>query len=190
MNRLTDVVKHLIVINVIIYIGVSLSPFPTLRQYFILYPPGTDLFRPVQLFTHMFMHGSTFHIMFNMLALYFIGPAVEAFWGSKKFLFYYLFCGVGAMLTHIVLGTNAPVVGASGAIYGVLAAFAYLFPNTQMMLLFPPIPIKAKYLVLILVGIDLFSGMSGSNTGIAHFAHIGGAVFGILLILYWRKFPR
>lgn len=188
MNRITDVVKHLIVINVIIFLGVSFSPFSSIRQYFILYPIGSSMFKPVQLFTHMFMHGSTFHIMFNMLALYFIGPAVEMLLGAKKFLFFYLFCGVGAMLTHILLGTNAPVVGASGAIYGVLAAFAYYFPNTQMMLIFPPIPIKAKYLVLILIGIDLFSGMSGANSGIAHFAHIGGAVFGILLILYWKKF--
>ena len=94
------------------------------------------------------------------------------------------------MVTHLVLGTNAPEVGASGAIYGILVAFAYHFPNTQLMLIFPPIPIKAKYFVLILVAIDLFSGASGAHTGIAHFAHIGGALFGILLILYWKNFSK
>jgi len=190
MVRLTGVVKNLIIINAIIYIGVALTPIESLRQYFVLYPLDTPFFKPIQLFTHMFMHGSTWHIFFNMLALYFIGPSVEAFWGAKKFLFYYLFCGIGAMVTHLVLGTNAPVVGASGAIYGILVAFAYHFPNTQLMLIFPPIPIKAKYFVLILVAIDLFSGASGAHTGIAHFAHIGGALFGILLILYWKNFSK
>ena len=190
MNRLTDVVKNIIIINVIVYIGVKITPVRSLEQYFVLYPPGSGFFKPVQVFTHMFMHGSNFHIFFNMLALYFIGPAVEALWGARKFLFYYLFCGLGALVTHLVLGTNAPVVGASGAIYGILVAFAYHFPNTQLMLIFPPIPIKAKYFVLILVAIDLFSGYSGASTGIAHFAHIGGALFGILLLQYWKYFSR
>ena len=187
---MTEVVKHLIGINVIIFLGVTFSPFESLRDYFVLYPPGSGYFKPIQVFTHMFMHGGQMHILFNMLALFFIGPAVESYLGPKKFLFYYLFCGLGAMATHLVLGSNAPVVGASGAIYGVLAAYAFLFPNTQMMLLFPPIPIKAKYLVLILIGIDLFSGVSGTRTGIAHFAHLGGALFGILMMLYWRKFGK
>lgn len=190
MGRLTDVVKHLIVINVIVFLGVYLSPFPSVRDYFVLYPPGTPYFKPIQMFTHMFMHGGEMHLLFNMMALYFIGPTVETYLGPRKFLFFYFFSGIGAMILHLLIGGNAPVVGASGAIYGVLAGFAFLFPNTQLMLLFPPIPVKAKYLVAILIAIDLFSGFSGSRTGIAHFAHLGGALFGILLILYWRNFGK
>ena len=190
MGRMTEVVKHLIGINVVVFLAVYLSPFPSIREYFVLYPAGTPYFKPGQLFTHMFMHGGEMHLLFNMLALYFIGPTVENHMGSRKFLYFYLFSGIGAMLLHLLIGGNAPVVGASGAIYGVLAGFAFIFPNTQLMLLFPPIPIKAKYLVTILIVIDLFSGISGTRTGIAHFAHLGGALFGILLILYWRNFGR
>tara|TARA_B100000497_G_scaffold128090_1_gene173234 strand:- start:3187 stop:3831 length:645 start_codon:yes stop_codon:yes gene_type:complete len=190
MGRMSDVVKHLIGINVIVFIGVNLLPFPSLREYFVLYPPGSGYFKPIQLFTHMFMHGGEMHLLFNMMALFFIGPTVENYLGSRKFLLFYLVSGIGAMIMHLLIGGNAPVVGASGAIYGVLAGFAFLFPNTQLMLLFPPIPIKAKYLVTILIAIDLFSGISGTRTGIAHFAHLGGALFGILMLLYWRNFRK
>ena len=129
-----------------------------------------------------------------------MGPSVEARMGSKRFLFYYLFVGLGAAGLHLAVHHwsvlqngmlfDTQMLGASGAVYGVMAAFAMFFPNQQLMLMFPPIPIAAKYLVVGLVVIDLFSGLSGHRTGIAHFAHIGGAFFGVLLILYWRKFQH
>lgn len=189
MYRITDVVKHLIIINAIVFIGTRLPLLSSLEPYFILYPPPSNFFKPVQLVTHMFMHGSMGHLFFNMLALFFFGPNVESVWGPKKFLLFYFFCGIGAMVGHLLLGGGSPVVGASGAIAGVLLAFAVLFPNAQVMLLIPPIPMKAKYLVLIILVIDLYMGLTMADSRIAHFAHLGGAVFGGLLILYWRKFP-
>ncbi|MEE9373019.1 MAG: rhomboid family intramembrane serine protease [Saprospiraceae bacterium] len=190
MLRVTDVVKHLIGINVIVFIAVNLLPFPGIRQYFVLYHPSSDAFRPIQLFTHMFMHGGVQHIFFNMLMLYFLGPQVERHLGEKKFLLLYIFSGIGALLVHLLLVPYGSMVGASGAIYGVMAGFAFLFPNTQLMLLFPPIPVKAKYLVVGIIAIDLFSGISATQSGIAHFAHLGGAIFGVLLLLFWRKFGK
>ena len=188
MGRVTDVVKHLIGINVILFLAVNLISIPGLRQYFVFFHPNSGAFQPIQVFTHMFMHANIGHIAFNMLSLFFIGPTVENYLGPKKFLLLYFISGLGALLAHLLIGGGAPVLGASGAVYGVFAAFAFLFPNTQLMLLFPPIPIKAKYLVLLLVAYDLFSGVSNASTGVAHFAHLGGAFFGILMILYWRKF--
>lgn len=236
MNRITDVVKNLLIINAIIFIGVSLTQGNTsvnLVQYFQLYAPFSDKFQPVQLITHMFMHGSISHLFFNMLALFFLGPYVEQKMGAKRFLIFYLICGAGAMLAHLgvhyvsyfqvsdllssitteQLATlmnsgsfantgldqnqaeviykalqdsyNIPVVGASGAIMGVTIAFAMFFPNMKLMLLFPPIPIKAKYMALIIIGIDLFSGVSRVSSGIAHFAHLGGALTGFILVYLW-----
>ena len=164
-----------------------------------LFYPGSDFFEPYQLVSHMFMHANTGHLLFNMLSLFFLGPMVERVFGTRRFLFYYLFAGFGAALTHLAFmyyqidisgdytGINIPVLGASGAVYGVIIAFAVLFPDVRLMLIFPPIPIKARYLAAGLIALDLFSGISGYSTGIAHFAHLGGALFGYLLILYWRK---
>jgi membrane associated rhomboid family serine protease len=204
MIRITDVVKHLLIINVIVFLG---SMFILADSRILsLYYPASEYFKPFQLISHMFMHADTSHLLFNMLTLFFLGPMIESFWGSKRFLFYYLFAGFGAMFVHLLIwyfqlsglsaiefqmamqSPNFRVLGASGAIYGILIAFAMLFPDTRLMLLFPPIPIKAKYLALGLIAIDLFFGVSGRQTGIAHFAHLGGALFGFLLIMYWRKF--
>lgn len=189
MYNLTGVVKNLIIINVIIFLAVSLPFFQQFRHFFILYPIGGPSFEPVQLVTHMFNHGSITHLFFNMMALFFFGPPVEQMWGPKKFLAFYFIAGLGAVFFHVLFGSLNPVLGASGAISGVLLAFAVLFPEAKVMLLIPPIPLKAKYLVMILLGIDLFLGITRSNTGIAHFAHIGGAAFGFLMIFIWRKFP-
>lgn len=189
MNNLTDVVKQLMIINAILYFGLSLPVTSQFRDYFILFPMDTVYFKPIQLVTHMFMHASMGHLFFNMLALYFFGPMVERVWGPKKFLIYYLFCGFGAMVLHMILGQHAPVLGASGAISGVVLAFAMLFPDARVMLLIPPIPMKAKHMVLLFLAIDLFMGFTSVNSGIAHFAHLGGALFGFFLILFWRKFP-
>lgn len=189
MYNLTDVVKNLLIINVIIYFGVKYTFIQNYFEYFRYYPYDSDFFHPVQIVTHMFNHGNEPHLFFNMLALFFFGPNVESIWGPRKFLFFYLACGMGSLILHILLGGNTIVVGASGAISGVLLAFAYLFPNAKIMLLIPPIPMKAKYLVGMLLLADLYLGVTGSRTGIAHFAHLGGALMGAGLIFLFKKNP-
>jgi membrane associated rhomboid family serine protease len=176
-------------ICVVVFIATQLPFLSGLRRYFVYYPITDPRFTPAGLITHMFNHGGVQHLFFNMLALFFFGPNVERIWGPKKFLFYYFICGFGAVIIHILLGGNSAMLGASGAISGVLLAFAMLFPDAEVMLLIPPIPMKAKYLVMIALVIDLYYGMSGSGTNIAHFAHLGGALFGFVMIMIWRKFP-
>jgi len=201
MSHLTDVVKNLLIINVIVYAALNFTFLGNYFNYFVLYPVGSEYFRPVQLITHMFNHAPVnaqlgmssslglMHILGNMMTLYFFGPNVERVWGPKRFLSFYLLCGAGAIAMHILVGGGGAVLGASGAIAGVLLAFAYLYPNARVMLLFPPIPMKAKYLVGGLLAIDLYLGLTGSRTGIAHFAHIGGAVVGALLVYIFNKNP-
>lgn len=191
MGRLTDVVKHLLIINVIVFVAFGII-FSQYARYLYLYP-NESLFEPYQIVSHMFMHGGIQHILFNMLSLFFLGPMVENALGPKKFLIFYLICGMGSMLLHLALvytgflSSTTAVVGASGAIMGVFIAFAVLYPDVKLMLIFPPIPIKAKYLMLGLIAFDLFSGVSGLNTGIAHFAHLGGAITGFILMVMWKK---
>ncbi|MEM6963275.1 MAG: rhomboid family intramembrane serine protease [Bacteroidota bacterium] len=199
MMRMTDVVKNLIILNVLLYVATTFI-FPHLRDILIFHYPTMDGFMPLQIITHMFMHGQDYggspmsmHLIFNMIGLYFFGPPLEALWGPKKFLFYYLFAGFGALALHLIMtyiGFLYPsrMLGASGAVFGLLAGFAYQYPNQQITLLFPPIPMKAKYFVLIFGALELFLGLGGANDGIAHFAHLGGAIFGFLLLLYWEKF--
>ena len=204
-NRITDVVKYLIIINVAIFaITMFLDNKIILgylfqRDILAFFPPPSVYFRPFQIVSHMFMHsgqGIT-HLLFNMMTLFFLGPMVEKVWGPKKFLTFYLIAGFGALaahllVTYLILGSQVPVLGASGAIFGVMVAFAMLFPDTKLMLLIPPIPVKAKYLVGGMVALDLISGLRGSSifgaTNIAHFAHLGGAITGFLLILFWNNF--
>ena len=211
MNRITDVVRHLLIINVLVFFGSfilgepSQYPTPTWGRFVlgIFYPTGaTDFFRPYQIVTHMFMHFDIGHLFFNMIGLYFFGPPLESIWGPRRFLFYYLLTGFGALALHFLvkyvelnymgapLATVAggPSMGASGAIFGVLAGYALYFPNNYITLIFPPISLQAKYFVLIYAGIELFLGVRGFNTGVAHFAHLGGAISGFLLIMYWREF--
>ena len=196
MVRVSDVVKNLIIINVIVFFAVRyLLPIPGIENYFVLVHPSQQFydpsingylkFEPVQIITHMFMHGNEQHLLFNMLGLFFLGPMVEYTLGPKRFLSLYLISGFVASIAQLLV-TQGAIVGASGAVYGVLAAFATMFPNVQLMLLFPPIPVKAKYLALALIGIGLFSGVTGTQAGIGHFAHIGGAVAGFLLIRHWK----
>lgn len=163
------------------------------------YNAGADVsFYPWQVLTYGFLHGNFTHILFNMLALWMFGREIELRWGSQRFLTYYLFCVVGAGLIQLTVSSMAlraggnpyPTIGASGGTFGILLAFGMLFPYRQVMLLFPPIPMEARYFVLIFGGLELFLGMSGLRTGIAHFAHLGGMLFGGALILYWRgKLP-
>ena len=209
-NNITPVVKNLIILNVLMYFGTmvlnNVNP-EFIFRYLAVHYPASEYFKPVQLVTYMFMHGGTFHIFFNMLGLFMFGPPVEYSWGPKRFLFYYFFTGFGALVldfavkfyqlnyTSLYPGEaemliDSPMVGASGAIFGLLAAYGYLFPNNIIMPLFPPIPIKAKYFVLIYGGIELYSGisnMTNPTSNVAHFAHLGGALFGFLLMVYWNK---
>ncbi len=206
MFQITDVIKHLLIINLIVFFGAMVMQETGVfdSSLLVFHYPESVYFRPYQVVTHMFMHGGLAHLFFNMFALVMLGPYVEAFLGAKRFLTLYLISGFGALGLHLLIwyfelqGVSAyefaalmhereyGVVGASGAIYGVLAAFAFLFPNTRLMLLFPPIPIKAKFLVLGLVAFDLLSGISGTSAGVAHFAHVGGAIFGFLTLMIWR----
>lgn len=189
MPRISEVVKHLLIINVLVYFGSMFllsSPVATLAMHW----PESPYFKPFQLVSHMFMHASPMHLFFNMFGLYMFGSSLEYFWGPKRFLSYYLICGFGALGIHLLymyfMQSYIPVVGASGAIYGLLLGFGLQFPNMRIMLLIPPIPMKAKYFVLIFAAIELYLGFSGRQTNVAHFAHLGGALTGILIILYWK----
>jgi membrane associated rhomboid family serine protease len=184
---MTDVVKNLIIINIIVFCAVKfLIPFPNIEHYFVLHKPTSAAFEPVQLVTHLFYHADIQHLFFNMLGLYFFGPYVEAALGTKRFFILYFLCGFVASATQMFITSN-PILGASGAIFGVTTAFATMFPNVELMLLFPPIPMKAKYMAIIFILVGLYSGISGSQSGIAHFAHVGGALCGFLMIIYWKK---
>ncbi|MDK2771482.1 MAG: rhomboid family intramembrane serine protease [Flavobacterium sp.] len=257
MMRMTDMVKHLLIINIIFFIGSY--AVPQAKELLTMYYFESDKFRFWQPISSMFMHGGIGHIFFNMFALVTFGSTLEQFWGSKKFLFFYISCGLGAALLHnlftyyelhTILADissmnissadlhemmnknmsdgayyksellipqiqdllekykftneqfetlfNAACVnqsgslGASGAIYGLLVAFAFMFPNAELMLLFLPVPVKAKYFVPALLLIDLYLGLNGNplfggSTGIAHFAHLGGALFGFIMMWYWKK---
>ncbi|MBK9566059.1 MAG: rhomboid family intramembrane serine protease [Saprospiraceae bacterium] len=187
MMSMTDVVKNLLIINVIIFFAVNfLIPIPNIQQYFVLYRPFTLGFEPVQIVTHMFSHANISHLFFNMLGLYMFGSMVEATLGPKRFLILYLTSGLAASALQMLLSPS-PILGASGAVFGITTAFATMFPNTQLMLLFPPIPMKAKYMAILFIGVGLYSGLSGTNDGIAHFAHVGGALWGFFMIIYWKQ---
>ena len=191
MNRITDVVKNLMIINVIVFLAKMILPGlgGFFRQYFVFYPIGTSYFSPVQIITNMFNHADVNHLVFNMLGLFFLGPYLEQAIGPKKFLFLYLMAGLGGVFLHQMFGTN-PILGASGCVLGVVVAFGTKFPNLDLMLLFIPVPIKAKYLVSAYVAYDLIMVYTQSNTGIAHFAHLGGALVGFGLMMLWRKYPN
>ena len=239
MRNVTETVKQLIIINILFFIGTQLVSGPAYQYLALFFPENSD-FMPWQPITYMFMHGGFMHILFNMFALYSFGSALEQFWGGKKFLFFYISCGLGSALVHTGVNyfhfqegldalisngfskseiltllnegridtrwqevitvtqfqnfTSAYVgtaVGASGAIYGIIVAFAFMFPNAELGLMFIPIPIKAKYFVPGLVLVDLYLGISGKSIfgggGVAHFAHVGGALFGFLIVWYWKK---
>ena len=146
-----------------------------------------------QVLTYGFLHGGLLHLFVNMFALWMFGTALERFWGSRPFLTFYLVCLIGAGLIQLIVATMAvgqgsvyPTVGASGAVFGILLGFAMMFPNQPLMLIFLPVPIKAKYFVILYGGFELYAGVTGSMSGVAHFAHLGGMAFGWLVITYWR----
>jgi membrane associated rhomboid family serine protease len=195
-DNFPPIIKNLLIINALVFLAQSLLD----KQYLItgriaLWPIDSPFFEPYQIATHMFSHGSLGHIFFNMFALWMFGKILENVWGPKRFLLFYLACGVGAAALHLVVehftGGTAPAVGASGAVMGVLVGFAYLFPNTELFILFIPFPIKAKWAAIGYVAIDLFSGIASfSGDNVAHFAHLGGAVTGFILVFIWNKTDR
>ncbi|MBO4263093.1 MAG: rhomboid family intramembrane serine protease [Bacteroidales bacterium] len=198
LNALPVVTRNLIIINIVMFAATLLGERilnTTVMSWFALYYPDSMMFRPWQLLTYMFMHGGMFHIFFNMYTLMIFGGVVERTLGSRKFLTFYLLCGLAAAGFHLLVmsltrGWSVPMVGASGAIYGVLIAYAMLFPESRMTLLFPPVTLSAKWMVAIFAGIELLTGVSGSVEGVAHFAHLGGLLGGWLLIFIWRKTGR
>jgi len=180
-------VKHLLIINLLAFVALST---PVVSEYLFTYgalwPIDSGRFGVWQLISYMFLHAGFGHIFFNLFALWMFGQAIENFWGTNRFVIYYFLTGIGAALLHMLIGGGgAPTLGASGAVYGILLAFGMMFPNRPIMLLFPPIPIKAKYFVAIFGAIELISGLTRTNSGVAHFAHLGGMLVGFILIKYW-----
>ena len=263
-DRFPMVVKNLLIINGLMYLATMVlqNTFSIdLANYLGLFFFTSEYFKPHQIISHMFMHGSLMHIFSNMFALWMFGSILENAWGPKRFLIFYLICGLGGAITHMAftayqihlvqgeinlffesvtidnfkmlleghrnllydsdyinqantllntwsqnpsdsamilqakilaqkltsMEANIPVVGASGAVFGVLLAFGMLFPNTYLYLMFPPIPIKAKYFVIFYGAFELYAGVSGTQEGVAHFAHLGGMLFGFIMIKYWNK---
>ena len=238
MGRLTNAIKHLLIINALLFVATMLYG-EQMYEWLSLWFPKNGNFGLWQMVSHMFMHGGLAHIGFNMYALWAFGTPLERMWGRNKFLFFYFSAGLGAALIHtgvnyyhfnegidalvnsgiaknevieIISGGqyspswydivpkstidsflsayNTPAVGASGAIYGILVAFGMSYPNSELFLIFLPIPIKAKIFIPVLIALDLFSGVTGYGIfgqGIAHFAHVGGAVAGFIMMWYWKK---
>lgn len=200
----TPVTKHILAINIILFIATQLNPEFMIRTFAVFYP-ASPLFRPWQVVTYLFMHGGFMHILFNMYSLWLFGTVLEQSIGSKKFLVFYMLCGLGAVALHFgVEAVNfesasmaakidimrTPTLGASGAVYGLFLGYAMLYPNSILSFIFPPISLKAKWMMLIFVGIELLIGISQTTDGVAHFAHLGGVVMGVLLLLFWRKTDR
>jgi membrane associated rhomboid family serine protease len=229
MGRLTEAIKHLIIINAILFVAPQLLQLD-FSNILALHFPENERFGFWQYVTHMFMHASFPHILFNMYGLWAFGTPLEQMWGKKKFIFFYFSAGLGAAAIYTLVnyyqfnsgfeqlldlgmkseeifnlmnpsleyrdpilqqvnGTySTPAVGASGAIYGVLVAFGLYFKDAKLSLIFLPIPIAAKYFIPIMIGVDLFFGMTRYSIGnIAHFAHIGGAIIGFIIAWYWKK---
>lgn len=201
---MTPYVQILLLLNVLVYF-LQLSFDPVLIRWFALWPLGSpgEIMTPFgvtrvpefalwQLVSYGFLHGSFLHLLFNMFGLWMFGTPLEQLWGSRRFLQYYFVCMIGAGLVQLLVvssmegGGFFPTVGASGGVLGILLAFAMMYPNRIIMLLFPPIPMKAKYFVILFGAFSLWAGVTGTQAGVAHFAHLGGMLFGFLLIQYWR----
>jgi membrane associated rhomboid family serine protease len=193
MFNITPLVRTLIIINVVVFLLQNFASQFYLTEYLSLWPLGTPYFEPYQFFTYMFAHGGFGHIFFNMLAFASFAPILEQYWGEKKFLFFYLATGIGAGIIYGVVnyfffpGQVGPMLGASGALYGILMAFGMVFPDLELMLLFPPIPIKAKYMVFVMGIITYMMDRSGT---VAHLAHFGGAFVAFIIISYWKSQNR
>jgi membrane associated rhomboid family serine protease len=206
-NITTPVVKNLIIANCVALLATELLPFgDAIIQRFALFNVASPLFHSYQVFTYMFLHGGLSHLFFNMFALWMFGRQLEYELGSQRFLIYYMVCGIGAALLQLGVGyaewvhavdvngiygavnlLRIPTVGASGAVFGLLLAFGVLHPNNIVMLVFPPVRMKAKWFVVIYGLMELFFGLSGFQEGVAHFAHLGGMLWGLALLYWWRN---
>lgn len=193
----------LLIVTVVAYF-VQVSAFSDVIRLFALWPLGTPGtinlsdgttlqtgFGVWQLVSYGFLHGGLAHLFFNMFALYMFGLPIERLWGTRRFLIFYFVCMVGAGLVQLLVAQLAgeiyPTIGASGAVFGLLLAFGMMYPNSRIMLLFPPIPMRAKWFVIVYGILTLVFGVTGTMPGIAHFAHLGGMLFGLVLILYWAS---
>jgi membrane associated rhomboid family serine protease len=193
-GAIPNVIFSLLIANGLLF---ALQQFPPyyLDYFFSLWPLESRYgqFYPWQVLSYGFLHGNVPHLVFNMLMLWMFGRELEVLMGPRRFLTYFLVCVAGAGLVQLLVahlqGGQYNTVGASGGVFGILLAFGMAFPNRTVMLLFPPIPMKAKYLVILMGLFELFVGVGGQVPGVAHFAHLGGMLFGYLLIQYWRK-PR
>ena len=218
---LPPVIKNLIIVNVLVFLAQKAfdpTDFGTVSQLFALHDVRSVYFKPHQLITHLFMHGGIWHIFFNMFALWMFGSTLENVWGPKRFLIFYMLCGLGAAVLHLttlyveyadlasqmasapidiqnqylydpLYKINVPTVGASGAVFGCLAAFGYLFPNSIVYAYF--IPMKAKWFVILYAGLELWLGIRNSaGDSVAHWAHLGGALVGFVLVYYWNRNNR
>jgi len=232
LSNIPNVTKNIIIINVLLWLATVFMTKLDLIDHLGLYYPASEDFRPWQIITYMFMHGSLAHIFFNMFAVYMFGRVLENIWGQKRFLTYYLVTGIGAgliqlfvayfrvhsieaqlspdlinmvhdeggailkegknyvdpLLKQLNLAIHSSTVGASGAVFGILLAFGMLFPNIDLFIIPLPFPVKAKYVVIGYGLIELFAGIANfSFDNVAHFAHLGGMLFGIFFVLYWKK---
>ena len=210
-GNLPAAVKNIIIINIMVMIMTSLNE-DFMYEKFALFYPTSPFYHWWQPLTHMFMHGGFWHLFFNMYTLFIFGTHLERIWGTRKFLLFYFVTGIGAAAVHTgvewlqvqnwmaaaaagsLAAQNAipmlkmpPPVGASGAIYGVLMGYAMLYPDSVLTLIFTPKSMKAKWFVLVFAAIELLTGVTGKGGGIAHFAHLGGLIFGFILIWYWKK---
>lgn len=200
-GAIPDVIFIILVLNGVMFAAQNLLDGPNsavgpVSSWLALWPldsPFSD-FYPWQLVTYGFLHGDFTHILFNMFMLWMFGRELEVVMGPQKFLIYYLTCVIGAGVIQLIVagyqGTGYPTIGASGGVFGILLAFGMTFPNRMILLLIPPIPMKAKYLVVLAGLMELYIGVSGSQPGIANFAHLGGMLFGFLLLRHWQQRPR
>ena len=195
MPAMPPVTRALLLTNVALYL-LELVAAPFMLLHFALWPLASEAFRPWQLLTYGFLHdpNSLWHIFFNMFALYMFGRALESYWGSRRFLVYFLVCVLAAGLTQIIVTRYTPdagfTVGASGGVFGVLLAFAWFFPRQKLIVLPIPIPLPAWLVVAAYAVLELFFGVTARQQSVAHFAHLGGMLGGILCILYWRARGR
>ena len=199
-GSIPDVIFILLIVNGLMFAAQNMFDGPyaggPIGSNFALWPLNSFAgdFYPWQLVTYGFLHGNFTHLLFNMFMLWMFGRELEVLMGTRRFLTYFLTCVIGAGIVQLIVagmqGGGYPTIGASGGVFGILLAFGMAFPNRMILLLIPPIPMKAKYLVLLAGAIELFVGVSGMSPGIAHFAHLGGMLFGFGLLMYWKNKPR
>ena len=208
LSSIPPVTRNLLIVNVIMFVATRIDKEFMVRVFAMFYP-ASYFFRPWQIITHMFMHGGTWHIFFNMWSLWMFGTVLERALGPKRFGVYYFLSGLGAVALHTLVQAlqvqpllaegnmaayyamiNTPTLGASGAVYGILIGYAMLYPDSVLTLVFPPISLRAKWFILIIAGIELLTGIFFTMDGIAHFAHLGGMLVGFLLMTWWKRSGR